>query len=99
MSSVVYYPKSINWSQSGLDTDQSNYQPFELMPKYRRKKKQPTVPYNKKENSTSKEPTTDEAEDETLVCSKCSKSVEKILQCDNCTTVHVKMLVKICGWL
>ena len=52
--------------------------------KYHRKKKQQPAPYDKIGSSASKEPATDEVGEETLVCSKCSKSVDEILQCENC---------------
>lgn len=42
------------------------------------------MPYDKKGSSVSKEPAVDEVKEETLVCSKCSKSVDEILQCENC---------------
>lgn len=59
------------------------------MPKYRHKKKQQSVSHDR-------EPVADEV-GEALVCSKCSKSVDEILQivCAG-IVVHVKMF-ETCG--
>ena len=64
--------------------------------KYLRKKKQQPAPYDKIGSSASKEPATDEVEGETLVCSKCSKSVDEILQCENCLCWYCCTCQNVC---
>ena len=53
-------------------------------------------PVNKIGSSASKEPATDEVEGETLVCSKCSKSVDEILQCENCLCWYCCTCQNVC---
>ena len=57
---------------------------------------QQPAPYDKIGSSASKEPATDKVEGETLVCSKCSKSVDEILQCENCMCWYCCTCQNVC---